>query len=218
MSNNIIYIYFNNSVLTYIFNELYEEIKKKYGFQIIKLEDLSKIKSKGSFICDNITIKELKKNKNLVINSYLINEGDVSNSFTEDIVNTTVFRTPFKITDILNYIITDQKSKENELKDIIKFNKISYDFRKRQIYSSVTKLKLTEKENDIFFYLLQLDNRPVSKKVMLENIWSYNSEIDTHTLETHIYLIRKKLEKSFNIKDVITNQEDFGYILNKNKL
>ena len=63
-----------------------------------------------------------------------------------------------------------------------------------------------------------MDNRPVSKKVMLENIWSYNSEIDTHTLETHIYLIRKKLEKSFNIKDVITNQEDFGYILNKNKL
>ena len=57
----------------------------------------------------------------------------------------------------------------------------------------------------------------VSKKILLENIWKYNEGIDTHTLETHIYSLRKKLEKKLDIKNILEHKEN-GYFLNKDLL
>ena len=58
------------------------------------------------------------------------------------------------------------------------------------------KLKLTEKEINIITYLSKI-NKPVSVEELQENVWSYQSDIDTHTVETHIYRLRKKIFNSF---------------------
>ena len=58
-------------------------------------------------------------------------------------------------------------------------------------------------------------NSYITKKDLLNKVWSYGDGIDTHTLETHIYALRKKIESKLNIKDLIMFEEKKGYYINK---
>jgi DNA-binding response OmpR family regulator len=57
-----------------------------------------------------------------------------------------------------------------------------------------SKLRLTEKETSILRYLYRAGQRPVSRETLLQEVWGYNSGVTTHTLETHIYRLRQKIE------------------------
>jgi DNA-binding response OmpR family regulator len=57
------------------------------------------------------------------------------------------------------------------------------------------KVRLTEKETSILRYLYRAGQRPVSRETLLQEVWGYNSGVTTHTLETHIYRLRQKIEK-----------------------
>ena len=57
------------------------------------------------------------------------------------------------------------------------------------------KVRLTEKETSILRYLYRAGQRPVSRETLLQEVWGYNSGLTTHTLETHIYRLRQKIEK-----------------------
>jgi DNA-binding response OmpR family regulator len=57
------------------------------------------------------------------------------------------------------------------------------------------KIRLTETETSILNYLYWAGNRAVSREALLRDVWRYNAEITTHTLETHIYRLRQKIEK-----------------------
>ncbi|MBI3436333.1 MAG: response regulator transcription factor [Proteobacteria bacterium] len=57
------------------------------------------------------------------------------------------------------------------------------------------KVRLTEKETAILRFLFRAGQRPVSREVLLQEVWGYNSGVTTHTLETHIYRLRQKVEK-----------------------
>jgi DNA-binding response OmpR family regulator len=56
------------------------------------------------------------------------------------------------------------------------------------------KVRLTEKESAILKYLYRAGGRPVPRQVLLNEVWGYNSAVTTHTLETHIYRLRQKIE------------------------
>src|SRR5438105_14722655 len=58
-----------------------------------------------------------------------------------------------------------------------------------------SKMRLTEKETAILRYLYRAGQRPVSRETLLQEVWGYNSEVTTHTLATHIYRLRQKIEK-----------------------
>ena len=58
-----------------------------------------------------------------------------------------------------------------------------------------SKVRLTEKETAILRYLYRAGQRPVSREVLLQEVWGYNSGVTTHTLETHIYRLRQKVER-----------------------
>ena len=72
-----------------------------------------------------------------------------------------------------------------------------------------TQLKLTEKEINTITYLSKL-NKPVSIDELQENVWGYQSDIETHTVETHIYRLRKKILNKFNDSGFITSEKN-GY-------
>jgi len=57
------------------------------------------------------------------------------------------------------------------------------------------KVRLTEKETAILRYLYRADQQSVSREVLLQEVWGYNSGVTTHTLETHIYRLRQKVEQ-----------------------
>jgi DNA-binding response OmpR family regulator len=56
------------------------------------------------------------------------------------------------------------------------------------------KIHLTDKETGILKFLYRAGNKPVPKKILLDEVWGYSSEVTTHTLETHIYRLRQKIE------------------------
>ena len=74
-------------------------------------------------------------------------------------------------------------------------------------------IKLTEKENKIISFLYEGRGAVRSKDLILRAIWGYNGSISTHTLETHIYRLRKKLEIGLNEKNLILRSSE-GYFLN----
>ena len=72
-------------------------------------------------------------------------------------------------------------------------------------------ITLTEKE--IHLLELFLENRkPVSKNKILSSVWNYSAEADTHTVETHIYRLRKKINEKFKDEKIIFNNKE-GYYL-----
>ena len=72
-----------------------------------------------------------------------------------------------------------------------------------------TKLKLTEKEINTITYLSK-SKKPVSIDELQSKVWSYQSVVETHTVETHIYRLRKKILISFNDKEFIISKKN-GY-------
>jgi DNA-binding response OmpR family regulator len=75
------------------------------------------------------------------------------------------------------------------------------------------KVRLTEKETAILKFLLRAGAKPVGRDVLLDQVWGYNAGVTTHTLETHIYRLRQKIEPDpANAKILVT--EGGGYRLN----
>jgi DNA-binding response OmpR family regulator len=79
----------------------------------------------------------------------------------------------------------------------------------RELLLKSSKLKLTEKEINTIIYISK-SNKPVSIDELQEKVWSYQSDIETHTVETHIYRLRKKILKTFNDNEFIISKKD-GY-------
>ncbi|WP_062016199.1 response regulator transcription factor [Aureimonas sp. AU4] len=74
------------------------------------------------------------------------------------------------------------------------------------------KIRLTEKETAIIRYLYRADRRVVTRDILLEEVWGYNSGVTTHTLETHVYRLRQKIEpEPSNARLIVT--ESGGYKL-----
>lgn len=73
-------------------------------------------------------------------------------------------------------------------------------------------VRLTDKELDILLFLSKHNDTAANKQALLDNVWEYASNVETHTLETHIYRLRQKLIKSLDLKDFLVTYED-GYLL-----
>jgi DNA-binding response OmpR family regulator len=74
------------------------------------------------------------------------------------------------------------------------------------------KIRLTEKETAIIRYLYRADRKVITRDVLLEEVWGYNSGVTTHTLETHVYRLRQKIEPDpSNARLIVT--ESGGYKL-----
>ena len=83
----------------------------------------------------------------------------------------------------------------------------------REISLKNKKLKLTEKEINIILYLSK-KIMPTKIEDLQKNIWKYQSNTETHTVETHIYRLRKKISKVFSDKNFILSKKD-GYQIKK---
>jgi DNA-binding response OmpR family regulator len=74
------------------------------------------------------------------------------------------------------------------------------------------KIRLTEKETAILKYLYRAGERPISREILLGEVWGYNAGVTTHTLETHVYRLRQKIERDpANARILVT--EAGGYKL-----
>ncbi len=113
-----------------------------------------------------------------------------------------------KILDQINITLIKQKY-YSQSKCVI--NSYNLDLNSKIFSDKNHRLKLTEKETEII--LLLNKDKEAKKVITLQNeIWGYSSELDTHTVETHIYRLRKKIKDIFNDDNFIINSKD-GYII-----
>tara|TARA_B100000900_G_scaffold291048_1_gene249874 strand:+ start:1118 stop:1693 length:576 start_codon:yes stop_codon:yes gene_type:complete len=141
-----------------------------------------------------------------ILDNYLI----VSNKKYPNIANQFILETiPIKIFKLIEKInIEFLKLKFNSQSEV-KIKNYIIDLNSREMLINDNKLKLTEKEINIITYLSK-SNKPVSIDELQEKVWSYQPDIETHTVETHIYRLRKKILKIFNDNKFIVSEKN-GY-------
>lgn len=102
---------------------------------------------------------------------------------------------PFKFAVLLARLRAHLRSHEQSEDAVFKIG--PYEFKpavKMLVDDDDRKIKLTEKESSILKYLYRAGGQPVSRDVLLNEVWGYNSGVTTHTLETHVYRLRQKIE------------------------
>ena len=150
---------------------------------------------------ENSLNNELKK-----YNNYLIISNkkypDINNQFILDNLPINIFKLIEKINiQFLKLQFNSQSS--------VKVNNYTINLNSREMLINSTKLKLTEKEINTIVYLSK-SNKPVSINELQKKVWSYQSDMETHTVETHIYRLRKKISSNFNDEEFIVSKKN-GY-------
>ena len=118
-------------------------------------------------------------------------------------------RLPARIKDI-NFIIENSVIKKNFSKNSsIKIKNYILDKNEKKLISEKKYIFLTEKEIQLLELFLS-HKKPISKNMILDQVWKYSEDADTHTVETHIYRLRKKIKSNFLDENFILNNKD-GY-------
>tara|TARA_B110001452_G_scaffold202497_1_gene172556 strand:- start:219 stop:815 length:597 start_codon:yes stop_codon:yes gene_type:complete len=195
---------FKQSVSLVEFPKLYNimyEISDLFSFNIFNYQDsrefLKEIES-NNIKCINSTIIVSKKDHLLLTNKKI----DINNILIMD-------TWPLKIEklhDEINIHLIKQKYNFLSKLDIKNY---SLNLNSRIISNKINELKLTEKEIDIILFLKD-QSIPQSVNTMQNKVWGYSSDLETHTVETHIYRLRKKIKDKFNDDSFIIS-EDSGY-------
>ena len=148
---------------------------------------------------------------------FLINKEDKKDILLEkQIKPKSIINIPLSISNVIQIIEGLIREEANKMNDIIIGN-FSLDVVGRKISLNKVNEKLTEKETEILWKLLNKIDHRIPQKEFLKEIWGYDENIETRTLETHIYRIRKKLN-SIGAKDYKINNIDNSYILSLKKL
>jgi len=182
----------NQNLIIYKFSSLYhilEEIGLELNFKII-------------FVDSDLSLNEKIKN----LNNYLI----ISNKKYFDISNQLVLDDlPINIFKLIEKVNIEFLKQHFNSQSQVKIKNYTIDLNSREMKSNNTLLKLTEKEINTISYLSK-SKEPVSIGELQENVWSYQSDIETHTVETHIYRLRKKISNVFNDNEFIVSKKN-GY-------
>lgn len=187
-------------------DDLSEQIKLYAPeFDVFREEDKDKhyhiiVADEKTDVLKNITTKApvflLTQNEN--------SEADVQHIFTK----------PLKLRDFLDTLQAGINRFENSSEGYLTFN--HYELRpvSKEILNlrNAELIKLTEKEVSIIKYLYKSRDRIVSKNELLQEVWGYSPDVTTHTIETHIYRLRQKVEHDNPDAQMIITEEG-GYLL-----
>ena len=113
-----------------------------------------------------------------------------------------------KLIELINVHLIKQKY---NFQSKLIINDYTIDLNSRTINKENKKLKLTERELDIIMFLKN-HKTPQKIEILQSQIWKYSSNLETHTVETHVYRLRKKIKETFNDDNFIISKED-GYII-----
>ena len=137
----------------------------------------------------------------------LVSEQD-SKSFSNRF---SLIKLPTKIDDINSIILNLNIKRKFSLNSSIKIKDFILNINDRKILRNNEFIEITEKEIELIKTLLN-SKIPVKKDKILNSVWKYSKDADTHTVETHIYRLRKKMKDKFNEQNFIINKKD-GYII-----
>lgn len=216
MNNMLIAILLTDVFLIRVFEEITKSHKDQFEFKIIENEN--EITNYNVIITDAINLNKLKDHLNESHKILCIGENSNFVGITNIKSEISFLKVPFKYSELkkrAENLFTYIKLEKTKFK---KFKCFNYDNQNRLILRDNKSLRVTEKENEIFNFLISQNDEYVSRERLLSEIWNYNNEIDTHTLETHLYSLRKKIDEELQLKDLIIYKEKKGYVINRDFL
>ena len=179
--------------------EIFDDLKENLPFKTIKF------KNENDFLKDNT----LDKRKSLIIlnkkTKLLFNHGlhESNILYLNDL--------PLSFEKLLEKININLIKLRYSLQSKIIIKDFQLDINSKHLSKLGITLKLTEKEIEIILYL---NKKKINCDIadLQKNIWGYSTNIETHTVETHIYRLRKKIDKVFKDKKFIVSQKN-GYLI-----
>ena len=212
MTNSTISIFGNKTFL-----EIINEVKLFSKFKIQYYEDLNlceqdaeKHNTLAIFFVGTKDISSFRKNKINNFPSILITESSIPKSmFSSELVEQ--LNMPFTILEFEKKVISLIAKNEFHRNSFIQLNDYTINKNERKIKKNDLELQLSEKEIN-FLILFSKSNEAISRNSVLKNVWNYSSESETHTVETHIHRLRKKIFEKFGDNNFIKNNNKGYYI------
>ena len=182
----------NQNLVIYDFKILYEilrEINNYINFKLISVDKVSDLNLKDQNDYLLISNKKIKNVENQI----------TLNNFPIDII---------KLIESINVKFLKKKYSQQSDIDIGDYK---LNLNSRKIFNGTKSLNLTEREANIVIYLNN-SKKPVKISKLQTEVWGHNSKLETHTVETHIYRLRKKINNIFEDNNFIKSSKS-GYVI-----
>ena len=200
-----------------ILYNILEEIKDNLSFKIvnyIKLEDFKNFLNENK-VLNNILIITKFDNKDFFIkkkielnNIFFFSKKNIQ---INDLGNFNIVQYPINIYSFIEKINIQLIKHEYNFQSNIKVKNYSINLNSKTISKADKKLKLTEREIEIIIFLKDND-KPQKINDLQNKVWGYSAELETHTVETHIYRLRKKINDNFQDNNFLVST-DKGYFI-----
>ncbi len=183
------------------FYDIISELKEHIGYEILKFDN-------KEIFFDKYKSESISKE-----NSILVVHENEYNFFIKNIKEDQIikFKPPvniFTFIESLNVMFIQKKYQDQSNINVKDF---FLDINSRKLKKGKSSLKLTERETDMILFLNK-SKKPVNVETLEKEIWQHSSELETHTVETHIYRLRKKIKAEFGNDELIISNKD-GYTI-----
>ena len=182
--------------------KIFNEIKDYTTFEVAgfkKIKDL---------------VEKLENDKDISLNSIVLIDKKDAKSIEGKIDENKICylpNLPFKILYLLEQINVKFIQQVYISQSDINVKNYALDLNARILKKNNQELKLTEREIEAIIFL-QNKNEPVSVEKLQKEVWKYGEDLETHTVETHIYRLRKKIKDKFNDNNFILSEKK-GYFI-----
>ena len=180
-----------------LYNVLFE-VKDFLNFEVVNYENenvfLEKIEKENSIKNYTIVTKKFLNNKNINQKSIIYLDN-----------------TPINFISLIDKINTNLLKQRFSFQSNINIKNYSLNLNSRVISRNKNELKLTEREIEIILFLND-KKKPQNINILQKEVWSYATDLETHTVETHIYRLRKKISDKFKDGDFILSSKE-GYLI-----
>ena len=183
------------------FYDIINELKEHIDYELLKFDNkeifFSKYKSE-SISTENSILVVHEKEYNFFVKN--INEDQIIK-----------FKPPVNIFTFIENLNVKFIQKKYQDQSNVNVKDFFLDINSRELKKGKLSLKLTERETDMILFLNK-SKKPVNVETLEKEIWHHSSELETHTVETHIYRLRKKIKAEFGSDELILSNKD-GYTI-----
>ena len=183
------------------FYDIISELKEHIDYELLKFEN------------KEVFFNQYKSKSISIENSILVVAENEYNFFAKNINEDQIikYKPPINIFTFIENLNVRFIQKKFQEQSNINVKDYFLDINSRELKKDKISLKLTERETDMILFLNN-SKKPVNVTTLEKEIWQHSSELETHTVETHIYRLRKKIKAEFGNDDLIKSNKN-GYTI-----
>ena len=180
-----------------LYNVLFE-VKDFLNFEVVNYEN------------ENVFLEKIEK-ENSIKNYTIVTKNFLNNKNINQKIIIYLDNKPINFISLIDKINTNLLKQRFSFQSNINIKNYSLNLNSRVISRNENELKLTEREIEIILFLND-KKKPQNINILQKEVWSYATDLETHTVETHIYRLRKKISDRFEDSDFILSSKE-GYLI-----